>query len=235
MNLRAHSASVGRWARAGAAVAAGFYVGNAALAWWRYGKVRGAPADAADTLLDGFMPQYDVVERHQIRVDAPAEATLSAARNIDLMGNPLARAIFKARELVLRAKPDEGAHARGILDTTLSIGWVVLAEVPGREIVVGAVTKPWASNVVFRSIPPSLFAQFAEPGYVKIVWTLRADPIDGGRSIFRTETRAVATDAFARRKFRRYWAFASPGISLIRRVTLRPLKDEAERVPFAQT
>jgi hypothetical protein len=39
-------------------------------------------------------------------------------------------------------------------------------------------------------------------------------------SIFRTETRAVATDAVARAKFRRYWSFLSPGISLIRRAVL---------------
>jgi hypothetical protein len=47
--------------------------------------------------------------------------------------------------------------------------------------------------------------------------------------MFRTETRALATDATARARFRRYWAFASPGIALIRRLSLRPLRAEAER------
>jgi hypothetical protein len=64
---------------------------------------------------------------------------------------------------------------------------------------------------------------------VKIAWTLRADPVDGEASIFRTETRAIATDAIARARFRRYWAFASPGIALIRHLSLRPLQREAER------
>ena len=109
------------------------------------------------------------------------------------------------------------------------MGWGVLAERPGREIVIGAVTKPWEADVRFIALPPERFAGFAEGGFVKIVWTLRADPIGPDRSIFRTETRAIATDHLARSNFRRYWALASPGIRLIRRLSLRPLKDDAER------
>jgi hypothetical protein len=108
-------------------------------------------------------------------------------------------------------------------------GWGVLADVPNREVVVGAVTKPWEPNPVFRALPPDEFASFSEPGYVKIAWTLRADPIGEAASIFRTETRALATDPGARTRFRRYWAFLSPGIVLIRRMSLAPLKREAER------
>jgi hypothetical protein len=106
---------------------------------------------------------------------------------------------------------------------------VVLAEKPGREIVVGAVTRPWEANVTFRGVPPDRFASFAEPGFVKIAWTLRGDPDANGGTIFRTETRAVATDAFARARFRRYWAFVSPGIILIRLASLAVVKADAER------
>jgi hypothetical protein len=105
----------------------------------------------------------------------------------------------------------------------------VLAEVPGREIVMGAVTKPWDANPAFRTLPPDEFAAFSEPDYVKIVWTLRADPVGAARSIFRTETRVLATDLTARARFRWYWSFFSPGISLIRWASLGPLRKEAER------
>jgi hypothetical protein len=64
---------------------------------------------------------------------------------------------------------------------------------------------------------------------VKIAWTLRADPISARESVFRTETRAVATDASARTTFRRYWSLLSPGIIVIRWVMLEPVKREAER------
>jgi hypothetical protein len=120
------------------------------------------------------------------------------------------------------------APSGGFLHLATGIGWGVLAERPGREIVMGAVTQPWLADVVFRPLPPEQFARFNEPGYVKIAWTLRADPAGETRSVFRTETRVVATDPGARRKFRRYWSFASPGIVLIRWLMLGPLKAEAE-------
>jgi hypothetical protein len=112
---------------------------------------------------------------------------------------------------------------------TEALGWGVLAQVPGREIVMGAVTRPWEADVTFRALPPAEFAAFAEPGFVKIAWTLRADPVGAETSVFRTETRALATDAVARARFRAYWSWASPGIALIRRLSLRPLKRAAER------
>jgi hypothetical protein len=105
----------------------------------------------------------------------------------------------------------------------------VLADRPDREIVVGAVTKPWEPHVTFRALPPDEFAAYHTPGDVKIIWTLRVDPVDSGRSIFRTETRAVATDPIARERFRSYWSLVSPGVSAIRWLSLRALKRDAER------
>jgi hypothetical protein len=154
--------------------------------------------------------------------------TLAAAKEQDLFDAPLVAAIFKGRELILGGTPARRT-TQGLLVETLSLGWGVLAEVPGREIVVGAVTKPWEANPTFRALPPAEFPAFAEPDYVKIAWTLRADPVDDATSRFLTETRAVATDAGARTRFRRYWAFLSPGISLIRWSSLGPMKTDAER------
>ena len=205
------------------------YAAYAAAAWLRYGSPPPPDRDDVDARLDRFMPVYDVVERHRIAVAAPADLTLLAAGEADLTQSPAVRAIFKAREIVLGAERDAVLRPHGLLALTTSLGWAVLDAVPGREIVVGAVTRPWEANVVFRAIPPDEFAAFAEPGYVKIAWTLRADPAGPRDSIFRTETRAVATDAAARLKFRRYWAFLSPGIIAIRWLSLRPLKADAER------
>jgi hypothetical protein len=130
--------------------------------------------------------------------------------------------------LVLRAKPERRQRPTGLIADMLSLGWGILAEIPDREVVVGAVTKPWEPNVTFRAVPPDAFAAFDEPGYVKIAWTLRADPDGPDCSTFLTETRAVATDSFARAKFRWYWSFLSPGIRLIRQMSLGPVKRAAE-------
>jgi hypothetical protein len=211
-----------------AAVAAAAYGAYAFVSWLKYGHAS-ADANEADELLDRFMPAYDVVERHQIRVGAPPAATLRAAMEQDLLRSGVIRAIFRTREIVLGATPDTRPQPRGLLALTKSLGWGVLAEKPGREIVVGAVTKPWEANVIFHAIPPDKFAAFNEPGFVKIAWTLRADRVTEHTSVFRTETRAIATDNMSRARFRRYWARASPGISVIRWLSLRPLKRDAER------
>jgi hypothetical protein len=175
------------------------------------------------------MPAYDVVERHHVRIAAPAAVTLAAAREMDLQGSRLVRTIIKAREVILGAAPDDRPRPHGLLAEMQALGWGVLADVPEREVIVGAVTRPWEANVTFRALPPDQFAAFNEPGYVKIAWTLRAEPIGSTESLFRTETRAIATDQTARAKFRQYWSFLSPGIILIRWAILRPLKTEAER------
>ena len=173
-----------------AAAAYGVYVG---VTWYRYGSAAAASDPGEhDDLLDHFMPAYDVVERHHVRVAAPAAVTLAAAREMDLQGSGLVRTIIRMREAILGATPDDRQGPRGLLAEMQSLDWGVLAEVPGREVVVGAVTRPWEANVTFRALPPDQFAAFSEPGYVKIAWTLRADPASPTESLFRTETRAVA-------------------------------------------
>jgi len=209
-------------------VMAGAYAGYVGMTWLWYGHHSPPAAEDADPLLDQFMPVYDVAERHRIPVAAPAETTLAAACDQDLMALPVVRTIFKARGLVLGSRPDTAVRPRGLLALTRSIGWSILADVPGREIVMGAVTQPWCADVVFRPLPPGEFAAFDTPDYVKIVWTLRADPTSSHESVFRTETRVVTTNPAARAKFRWYWARFSPGIRLIRRLSLGPLRRTAE-------
>jgi hypothetical protein len=236
MKMTRHLGRAGGWVAAGAGLAAASYAAYVATAWYRYGYVtHQSSGEDTDMLLDQFMPAYDVAERHQVRITAPAHITLEAATEMDLQQSAIVRGIFKAREWIMRGHPARDPDTRALLSQMRAIGWGVLAEIPGREIVMGAVTQPWMADVVFRALPPEQFAAFREPDYVKIVWTLRADSLGAAESIFRTETRAVATDPTARAKFRRYWSFVSPGIILIRWMSLGPLKSEAERRARAAT
>jgi hypothetical protein len=209
--------------------AAGVYGFLVAWGWYRYGYPSAAPPAERDVLLDTFMPAYDIGERHHIAVNAPAALTLQSAASMDVEASPVVRAIFRTREFVMGATAARRRAPQGFIDEMRSIGWGTLAEVPGRQIVMGAVTQPWTADVVFRALPPAEFRAFSEPGFVKIVWTVRADAVGEYASVFRTETRAVPTDALARAKFRRYWSLVSPGIVAIRWLLLRPVKLEAER------
>jgi hypothetical protein len=219
--------NITKWLATGAGFAGVSYATYVATTWLRYGHPKRARGDAADPLLDTFMHDHDVCERHEIAVAAPADVTLAAAKELELQSSRIIRTLFKARELILRANRDSTPRPKGLFEEMKAIGWGVLAETPG-EIVMGAVTKPWEPNPVFRPVPPEDFAAFAEPDFVKIAWTLRASSCPDGSSIFRTETRVVATDLGARKKFRLYWAFLSPGIIFIRSAMLPALKAAAE-------
>jgi hypothetical protein len=219
-----------KWLAAGAGIALASYGSYAAVTWLRYGHPRRARGDAKDALLDQFMREHDVCERHHVAVAAPPAVTLAAARAMRFDSSRIIRAIFRARELLLRSRPVAVPEPKGFVEDMKAIGWGVLADEPGRELILGGVTKPWEPNPVFRAIPPDQFEAFAEPDYVKIVYTLRADPTLDGGSIFRTETRAVATDPGARKKFRLYWALLSPGIILIREAMMPSIRAAAERM-----
>jgi hypothetical protein len=217
-----------RWIGAGAAVTAIAGLGYAARTWYRYGRV---PKDeGSGLLLDRFMPDYEARERHEVRVAAPVAFAYAAAREMDILRSPLVRGVFRGRELLMGVEhADAASKPMPLIDQVLTLGWRILAEEPGREIVLGAVTRPWEPTPRFESVPSSDFAAFAEPGYVKIAWNLLAEASGPENSMFRTETRVMATDPVARRRFRRYWAMVSPGIVLIRRESLRLVRGEAER------
>ena len=93
----------------------------------------------------------------------------------------------------------------------------------------GSVTEPWVPDVRFRQVAPDSFAGFQEPGLVKIVWTLEAEPLGGELTRFATETRVLATDDNARRKFRAYWRQFGIGLVLVRLLGVPAIRKEAER------
>ncbi len=198
----------------------------AATGWRRFGR-KTAAADG-DPLLEVYMPDYDVIERDSIRVDAPAEIAYQAACGLELERSALIRAIFRLRQIALLERP--ASAGLPLVEQARQWGWGVLAEEPGRVIVFGAATQPWTASPQFRSLPPARFAGFREPGFVKIAWVLRAKPVGGQISVALTETRAAATDECARRRFRRYWAIVWPGVKLIRKAALLAVRHEARRL-----
>jgi hypothetical protein len=221
--------TAGRGLVVGGAMAAAGYAALVVLNRARYGDVKDSADAAKDSVLDRFIPNPEVSEHHQIEIEAPIDIVMATAKSLELLASPVIRAIVRARELALGGEPDPRPHPATLFDQMLSIGWVVLSERAGREIVFGAVTQPWVAAPTFRSIPAEQFREFREPGFVKIVWTLRADPVDDKRSIFHTETRVCTTDAGARERFRKYWSSVAPGVKLIRVAMLQPLRRAAER------
>lgn len=197
----------------------------AVVSWTRYGHDAGTLSGVG---AERFVPDYEVVELFQTRVHAPGPLTFSAAQSTSLNSSALLRGIFRTRELLMGGHVGKPMPAGGVVDQMRALGWSTLDTVPGREIVLGAVTQPWRGDVVFKGLPPDEFIAFHEPGFVKIVVDIAAVPVDGSTSIFRIETLVATTDSSSRMRFRRYWAVFSPGILLIRELALGAVKRDAE-------
>jgi hypothetical protein len=185
--------------------------------------------DLAPSPLDRFMPKWDVRERFELDVDAPADLVLRTACAFDMQSLPLVKAVFRLREVLMGAAPAAPRRPQGIVAETRSLGWGLLAEEPRRWIACGAHCQPWRADVRFMALAPEAFAAFAEPDQVKIAWTIEAQPLGPARSRLVQETRAVATDEPARTRFRRYWRWARFGIVAIRLLLLPAVRDAAVR------
>ena len=181
------------------------------------------------SLLDPYIPRPDARERFGTTVRAPARIVMDIASRFDMQSVPAVKAIFWLREKFLGATPAAPRIPRGILEETRALGWGLLAEQPGRFVVCGAACQPWLADVRFMAIPAAEFARYAKPDRVKIAWTLEAEELEPALTRFSQETRAVATDEGARRKFSRYWRWARFGIISIRLLMLPAVRKEAER------
>ena len=176
-----------------------------------------------------FIATPYVRDHHEIVINAPADRVFFDATRIDMQSLPVVRAIFRVRAWLFGDTFEPPRKPLGIVADMMVLGWGLLAHVPCRSIVMGAAAQPWIRNVTFRTIPPDEFAAFAEPDYVKIVWTLEADPIGPERTRFCTETRVEPTSEKARRKFFWYWMAFGIGIRFIRWNMLRQLRRKALR------
>lgn len=160
------------------------------------------------------LPVYHHRERHSVRVAAPPEAALAAARETRLEEVPLVSILFRLRGL--RASP------RGPIWTSLQAQGFRLHD-PETLVLIG---RPWSPRGGTRAGED--FVHFAEPGYAKLALDLRALP-DGNGARLETETRVFLTDAPARRRFAAYWLAIRPFSGLTRRLWLRAAKRRAER------
>ena len=122
----------------GVGLAAFGYAGLVAYHRGRYGTA--VPSNDDSTLLDRFIPSPEVVEHHRVHIAAPPDVVMMTARGLGFLSSRLVRGIFKARELMLGGESDEQRLPTALVPYMQSIGWVVLAESAGREIVLGAVT-----------------------------------------------------------------------------------------------
>jgi len=192
--------------------------------------------------MEQFLPHFDVAVVHSDVLRAVPADCYRAATDVDLFQAPLVRALLVMRALPrrvaerLRERPPTASAPEAPLSTfrlkdLVGLGWILLGETPGVEMVLGQVSCPWRAVADPADAPatPEEFTGFDAPGYAKIVAGLRIDPYGNESSILTVETRVALTDDESRRRFRRYWLVIGPFSSFIRRVALRLVAAELYR------
>ena len=197
-------------------------------------RTPGPGAGESASALDELMPAYDFNEFHAIHVQAPPAKVYSALKEVRpgeirlfllLTG---IRSLNPARLLGHGVPPLESQ--RPILEVTQRGSFVLMNEEPAREIVLGTCSQFWRLRGNARCpgvhSPPELLA-FRGPGYAKATINFQITP-EGDGSRLTTQTRILATDSGARRRFAAYWRLIYPGSSLIRIGWLEAIKRRAE-------
>ena len=185
------------------------------------------------TRLDELVPLWQFSERHATRVRASPERVEAAVRAVTAgevrlfrlltaLRNP--RRLWRRQPASLLAPP----AGRPLLETALASGFVLLAEEPGRELVLGLVLVA-PPTTLRENLTPSRFRDLAEPGYAKAALAFQIDDEGGGWTALVTETRVFATDPGTARRFALYWRAIYPGSALLRRTWLRAIRRRAER------
>ena len=150
----------------------------------------------------------------------------AAVRALDLRRSRIVRLLFR-----LRGMPERALR----LDGMQHAGFRILADEPGRELVLGLIGRFWRPTGRLCRFEADDFAGFDEPGWAKAVWGFRITPLDATTTLLRTETRVHCTDPASRRRFRAYWTLIRPFSGLVRRIALAGIRRDAEAAQASAT
>jgi len=185
---------------------------------------------ARTSRLDDFMPAYQFSEFHSMRVKASRKQVFRAVSEVR------ADEIFLFRTLVWirrfgRPGPESimnPGHDLPLLEVATRTSFLLLAEEPNQEIVLGTLVAAPKGARLKKDPTPEDFKVLHAPGFALAAINFRIEEAPNGETLVTTETRVYATDAPTRRRFAAYWRTIYPGSALIRRMWLRAIRKRAE-------
>jgi hypothetical protein len=185
-------------------------------------------------LIESFAPNPDAVETHRLEIVASGAAVYQALWTTDLGSSPVVKGLLALRslpEVLLAPKRRHRWSQKVTLHTLSEVGFGLLAEEPGQEVVLGITGRFWRPT---GNLLPFRHEHFLGPvprGLARAVWNFTVQEAAAGRTLLSTETRITCGDAASRRKFRLYWLVVRPFSGLIRLLMLRAVRRACAGVP----
>jgi hypothetical protein len=182
--------------------------------------------------IDEFMPEFHFREHHTIVVAAPPARVYDAVKSVSA-GEIALFNLFTSIRRFGRAAPESILNAPGqqpLLDVATRTGFLLLRDRPPADVVLGAVVvAPPGTRGPGRQLTSADFMALTQPGFGKATMNFRIDDLGNGTTRVVTETRVLATDTVALKRFTPYWRTIFPGSWILRATWLRAIKARAER------
>jgi hypothetical protein len=182
------------------------------------------------SLLESFIPEPRLIEVDSVEVAVPPAEAYQILRHFDMARSPIVWALFWLRTLPERLRRSDAPPLRLRIDDIGAggHGFHFLADEPGRAFVVGAVGRFWEAEIPFVDVTAADFAAFADPGFGKVAWEARFEPLGTAGTRIVLELRVTATDNDAWQRLRRYFRLLGPFSRFIRRHLLSQLGKELD-------
>jgi len=182
------------------------------------------------SLIDDAAPTPDALEFHDIEVHASPDVVYRTLWTADLGASLVIKSL-----LLLRALPT-WIMGRRIslpssvltLESVIHGGFGLLAEEPGREILLGVTGRFWRLTGNVEPFDRAAFSRPVPPGMARGFWNFKVMSAGDRKTILSTETRVTCGDAGSRRKFGLYWFVVRPFSGLIRTIMLKAIRDAAQ-------
>jgi hypothetical protein len=178
------------------------------------------------SLIDELLPNHDFSAAYEIRIHAPTSVVHQRLLCSNFNEVWIVRLLMTLRS-GRRIPPNRvTSDLRQRLQGT---GFVMLAEVPGEELVIGVAGRFWRPDGGrCLDLTAGHFAGFSRPGYAKVAWNFKLRTDSTESTVLSTETRIRCFGRTALWKFRLYWSLVGPFSGLIRKAILKQVKVEAE-------
>ncbi len=184
-----------------------------------------------ETRLDEFAPAWQFHELHTIGVAALPARVFEAIKRVRPDEILLFRTLIAIRgggQPHSQSVQNAAGRYESLIDIATNTTFVVLADDPPREFVMGTVVG--APPGPREPLTPELFQKPLPAGYVLATMNFLVTVDVSGGSFVSTETGVYANSPSARRQFAAYWRVIYPGSAIIRQMWLRAIRRRATSV-----
>jgi hypothetical protein len=175
------------------------------------------------------MPSFQFSEFHKVNIKVSPEIVYQTASRLDLRRSFSIKLLFWLRGFYSRARPIGSSDGLELTlkDLTEKAGFILVDQIPNKEIVLGRVGRFWKPSGGIITIPADQVKDFNKNGFAKAICNFYIQQEEGGDTILSTETRIQTYGNLAKILFRMYWLIVRPFSGLIRILMLKEISRQS--------